>query len=319
MQPRLATPVTAGPLHHATLLVRDAAPVVAAYAALGLVPGAVATIRPAQAQAWGVAGLAGCAMTGLCAPGAARATPTDASSSQAESPGPAGTLLRVIEHADARPRPTRYSHGWMALEILVRDVDALARRLPAHGFEVVGPPADLDVSPNIRAMQVVGPAGEMLYLTQVKAAVPPFQIPLSASLPAAQPFGSLFIAVMSTPSRQAALAACAVLAPLQTLQFDTRITVLNRALSRDAQARWPVATVQFGGQCLFEIDEVQDPQVSAPPLCGARGAWPDAQPQGLQISPPHGLAWVTMQTHGPAASAALLELSPGAWLERLAW
>ena len=323
MPPRPATSFTAGPLCHATLLVREAAPVVAAYAAIGLVPGAAVTISPAQARAWGVPGLAGCAMTGLGVPGATRAAESfsqPVQHGQQGPAGPAGLLLRVIEHADARPRPTRFSHGWMALEILVRDVDALARRLPAVGFEVVGPPADLDVSPNIRAMQVVGPAGEMLYLTQVKAAVPPFQIPLSGALPATQPFGPLFIAVMSTPSRADALAACAVLAPLQTLQFDTRITVLNRALGHDAQARWPVATVQFGGQCLFEIDEVRDPQVGAPP-------------QGTPMSLPHGLAWVTMRTHEPvasvasaasavsaasAASAALLELSPGAWLERLA-
>jgi hypothetical protein len=41
-------------------------------------------------------------------------------------------------------------------------------------FQVIGEQVNLDVSDNIRAMQVIGPAGEALYLTQVKAEVPTF-------------------------------------------------------------------------------------------------------------------------------------------------
>lgn len=307
----------AGPLCHATLIVRQLEPVAQAYRALGLSPTAEPmSVDPAQAQAWGHPMLQNCRQQMLA--------------TQAQG-GAAAPLLRLIEHPNARPRPTRFSQGWLALEILVRDVDALAAHLSAAqasatgaitgvrtcvasddsspGFDIVGPPADLDVSPAIRAMQLVGPAGEMLYLTQVKAPVPPFDIPLSSSLaPSSPALGPLFIAVLSTPSRSATLAACAPLRPRQILQFDTKITVLNRALGHDITRRWPVATAQWAGASLFEIDEVADPQVTAAPLAT------DALPCGL--------AWVTMVV--PAALSAtlppgrLFAVSPGAWVETVA-
>lgn len=273
----------AGPLRHATLIVADARPLVEAYAALGLVAGAAQTIDGSQARAWGQPALARRHMVPL-----------------ATRPG-GDPLLRLIEVPAAPPRPTRHSHGWLALEILVRDVDDLAARLSGPGWQIVGAPADLDVSPSIRAMQVVGPAGEMLYLTQVKAPVPPFQIPLSDALPAQQALGPLFIAVMSVPSRSDALAACAGLAPLQTLQFETKVSVLNRTLGRDLATRWPVATTQWAGQCLFEIDEVVDRQVGAPAAPGVL---------------PTGLAWIGIEVRG--AAPALRELAPGVWIEPLA-
>ena len=280
--------VAAGPIRHATLIVADTAPLVAAYAHLGLVPTDEARIDADRAAAWGAAAsaLAGCRDLWL---------------------GPAGAppLLHLIERPGTAARPTRREHGWLALEILVRDVDAIAARLAAAGgggFELVGPPADLDVSPAIRAMQLVGPAGEMLYLTQVKAAVPPFAIPLSYTLPVERDLGALFIAVLSTPSREATLTACAKLGAGAMLRFDTRITVLNRALGRPIETRWPVATVQWAGESLFEIDEVvADEMRPATPALGA----------GL----PAGLAWVTMQGSDADTSPALRELSPGAWLE----
>ena len=182
----------------------------------------------------------------------------------------------------------------------MRDVDALAAALVPGHFDIVGAPADLELSPAIRAMQLVGPAGEMLYLTQVKAPVPPFALPLSRELPPAQAIGPLFIAVLSTPSREAVLRAIAPLSPLSTLCFDTKVTVLNRALGRALEARWPLATAQFAGQCLFEIDEVVDARVK-----------PASAPEAL----PAGLAWVTMSA--PGGSEPLREISPGAWLETL--
>jgi hypothetical protein len=263
----------AGPIAHATLIVSDAAPLVAAYAPLGLAARSGGTVDAATAAAWGQPRLAGCRVTWL------------------------GSLLRLLVVPGAPPRPTRHSHGWLALEVLVRDVDALAPKVAAAGFQVVGPPADLDVSPAIRAMQAIGPAGEMLYLTQVKAPVPPFDIPLSATLPPGTGLGPLFIAVMSTPSREGVVAACEPLAPRQVLRFDTKITVLNRALGHDIARRWPVATVQWAGSALFEVDEVVDPAVAPAP-----------EAAGL----PAGLAWITLRGR---AAAPLVQLSPGAWLE----
>jgi hypothetical protein len=280
---------TAGPIAHATLIVDDATALASAYAGLGLSAHAGGTVDRATAAAWRQPTLAGRAVTWL--------TPA----------GGTQPLLRLIEVPGTPPRPTRFSHGWLALEVLVRDVDALAPQVAAAGFEIVGPPADLDVSPAIRAMQAIGPAGEMLYLTQVKSPVPPFEIPLSAALPAGVDIGPLFIAVLSTPSREAVIAACEPLAPRQALRFDTKITVLNRALGHEIGKRWPVATLQWADFSLFEIDEVIDPAV-VPAAPAATATSPPALPPGL--------AWITLRT-APGTPHALVELSSGAWLETL--
>ncbi len=267
---------TAGPLLHATLIVNDAAPLLRAYGALGLDVTAHWVVSAETAAAWAQPALARRHVTELGCGG--------------------HTLLRLMEVPGAPARATRYSHGWLALEVLVRDVDALAAPAAAAGFEIVGAPADLELSPAIRAMQIVGPAGEMLYLTQVKAPVSPFELPLSSDIDSAHNVAALFIAVMSTPSRAAAIAACAPLHPRATLQFETKVTVLNRALGRDITTRWPLTTLQWAGQSLFEIDEVVDAQVVTPQA----GALPS------------GLAWVSLQGDGPRP---LREISPGAWLE----
>ena len=85
--------------------------------------------------------------------------------------------LRLVEAPGARRVRPMHRHGWLSLEVLVGDVDALAAALPAD-WERLCPPADLDVSPDIRACQVLGPCGELYYLTTVKAQVPPFELPL---------------------------------------------------------------------------------------------------------------------------------------------
>ena len=89
--------------------------------------------------------------------------------------------VRIVSNPEAAPARPFLELGWLALEVLVSDVDALGERLADSPFEIFRPPADLDVSDDIRAMQVIGPAGEVLYLTQVNGAVEPFDIPMARS------------------------------------------------------------------------------------------------------------------------------------------
>ena len=103
----------------------------------------------------------------------------------------------MIEDPAAVPGEPMHRHGWLSLEILVGDVDSLAAGLEAP-FTVLGPPANLELSDAIRASQVLGPCGELLYLTQIKAAVPPFDLPMTDATVAVP-----FIGVMSTPDREA--------------------------------------------------------------------------------------------------------------------
>jgi len=78
-------------------------------------------------------------------------------------------------NAGAVGRPVR---SLSAAELIVDDVDALAAELASSPFRIIGGPADLSFSDQIRAMQVVGPAREVLYLTQADQ-----MPPAAASLP----------------------------------------------------------------------------------------------------------------------------------------
>ncbi|MEP5763651.1 MAG: hypothetical protein ABJ308_03625 [Halieaceae bacterium] len=159
--------------------------------------------------------------------------------------------LRVIHSPDVTPARPFLELGWMALEVLVDDVDKLAVRLADSPFEIYRPPADLDVSDAIRAMQVIGPAGEVLYLTQVNDAVEPFDIPRAQC-----PVDRLFIPVSSCLRRDEALAVYSKLGAKRKWTFDTRISSVNKAHGLDLSLRHPVATVQLAGQSMVEIDQL---------------------------------------------------------------
>ena len=161
--------------------------------------------------------------------------------------------LQIIEDPQATPRDSLATFGWLAMEMLVEDVDQLADGLADSPFELLRPPADLDVSDRIRACQARGPAGEILYLTQVKGDVPPFDLP-----PCQAAVDHLFIPVLSTPSRDRSLAQYAGISGNEGISFDTRITVINQARGFDLERRHPVATLQLAGQALIEIDQIAD-------------------------------------------------------------
>jgi hypothetical protein len=161
--------------------------------------------------------------------------------------------LHIVEHHDATERNSLDTYGWLAMEVLVENVDELADRLKESAFELLRRPADLDVSDNIRACQVRGPAGEILYLTQVRGEAPPFELPSCEA-----PVDHLFIPVLSTPSRDESLAGYSAISGNQGLSFDTKITVINQERGFEMDRRHPVATLQLANNALIEIDEISD-------------------------------------------------------------
>lgn len=169
--------------------------------------------------------------------------------------------LRVVEDRQlAAVEPFR-QNGWLSLEVVVADVDQLAEELKDSPFEIFRAPANLDVSADIRAMQVIGPAGEVLYLTQIDAAVPPFELPQASCR-----VDHLFIPVLSCQTRATALAFYQQFAPGREFVFDTRITSVNAAFGWPLERRHPVATVQLAGNTMIEIDEIP---AAAPRPCSA--------------------------------------------------
>lgn len=270
-----------GPVLHGTLVAPCADTVVAAYAGcFGFHVVSDQRIDPALAAAWDLAGVLGLRMVTMAtASGASR-------------------WLRVIEVPECVPAAPLRRHGWMALEVSVQDVDLLAvvLRAPGSPFRIIGQPAFLEISDKIRAMQVIGPAGEVLYLTEVRAPVPPFELPQRP----ADPVDCLFIPVLSAPDRASAARHYEQLAGRAALHVDTRITVLNAAFGCAPGFRYPIAVLQLAGCALIEIDEVGQAEAAPANACGL----------------PSGIAMVSLALAG-ATRPSLQRGAAGEWIELL--
>lgn len=205
--------------------------------------------------------------------------------------------------------------GWNASELIVADVDAMARQVADSPFEMVGEPRDLSFSSDIRAMQLRGPGAEIVYLTQFKRPVPGLDVP-----PARAPVDRCFIVIVGGTS----------LTRLQDFyhhSFDvpraaaveSRITTLSKALQVPIETLYPIAALPIGGQCLIEVDEMPD-QV------GARGNLPGHLPPGIAVVsfectavPEHGRRYGgnTGAPYGRGGEAAVIEGAGGELIELL--
>ena len=82
--------------------------------------------------------------------------------------GPASgedVFVRAVEIDPVPEFKTLTTHGWAAIEITVADVDAVMKKLEGSPFRVIGVPRALTSDSPLRAMQVVGPGEEVIYLT----------------------------------------------------------------------------------------------------------------------------------------------------------
>jgi len=159
--------------------------------------------------------------------------------------------LRLIEVKDAIVVEPFKHRGWMSLEVNVQDVDTLRSTLDGAPFEILGEPANLELTDDIRAMQLLGPAGEVLYLTEIRAEVPPFELPRARC-----PVDRLFIPVLLADNLDQATRCYERFPGTAALKFETKITVVNRARGLDVETRHPVSTIQLKGRNLIEIDQL---------------------------------------------------------------
>ncbi len=176
-------------------------------------------------------------------------------------------FIRFIESAEApRYTPLR-SHGWSAIEIVVQDLDRVAADFQASPFRVLGPPETLDLgfTDRIRAMQVAGPSGEVLYLTEISGPIPGFALPVAQSL-----VDGAFVAVLGASSLEASrLFYANLFATVPGPMLDARIGCLSTAHDLPSQTRYSLSTIALPDMCLIEIDAYPSGTASPPPTpCG---------------------------------------------------
>jgi hypothetical protein len=200
----------------------------------------------------------------------------------------APVFLQLVE----APRVAGYlplrSPGWAALELCVQDVHAVHERLQGGPFEIIGPPQPISSLPEIHPMQVQGPDGEIVYLTEIKRGGPGSGLPTPAA-----PIDTLFIVVLACTD----MAACAAwFAQQLPLVPDVPVAIpyrmLNRAFGLPAGTPHRLCTARMHGEIFLELDQLP-PQATPRP--------------GLPGELPPGLALVTLEVPD-------LDAVPGPWL-----
>ncbi len=159
--------------------------------------------------------------------------------------------LRLIE----RPRLPGFSAmakpGWTALELCVADIHETHRRMLQSPFVVVGPPNAIASLPTIHPMQVEGPDGEFVFLTQILAGGAAEGLPVAHA-----PIDTLFICVLGCqdlPSSAAWLAKSLGLAVAPPLDIPYR--TLSRALGMAPDTLHTIRTASRDGRLFLELDQ----------------------------------------------------------------
>lgn len=88
-----------------------------------------------------------------------------------------GQVLEIVEYSGCVPMEPFGAPGWAAIELLVLDLDEAYTNVQSLGLSVWGKPKPLSFTDKIRAMQVLGPAGELIYFTEQRAPVADWPLP----------------------------------------------------------------------------------------------------------------------------------------------
>lgn len=181
-------------------------------------------------------------------------------------------FLRFVEqpaHPDYRPLRT---YGWAAIEICVQDTLAVNARMEQSPFQIIGPPKALDGLPAIFPMQVQGPDGEIVYLTQIRDDLPAYDLPRAES-----PIDCLFILVLACSDMKGALAFAQERLGLSFgRDMAIQYTMLAKAFGKPPETLYTLATATHERDVFFEFDQY-------PPAATPRPSHPGHLPPGVAI------------------------------------
>lgn len=180
--------------------------------------------------------------------------------------------LRLVEqppHRDFEPLKT---YGWAAIEICVEDVLKANERLLHSPFEIIGPPREIDGLPAIYPMQVKGPDGEIVYLTQIRSDLPAYDLPRASA-----PIDRLFIFVLACSDMHASIRfAVEKLGLAFGRDMQIVYTMLANAFGMPHEKLHTISTVVHGRDVFFEFDQY-------PPAATPRPQHKGQLPPGVAI------------------------------------
>ena len=163
----------------------------------------------------------------------------------------ADCFIRLVEQPDHPEFKPTTTYGWAAYELSVQDVFGWPDRLQGSGFDIVGPPKELEGMPFFVPMQVLGTGREMIYLNEVRENMPSTDLPKAQSLT-----DQIFIVILASPDR-----AETVRWYEEKLGFDAGDTfslaysMINNAFGLPADTRSDLTMVQSGRLPIVEVDD----------------------------------------------------------------
>lgn len=230
--------------------------------------------------------------------------------------GDGRTYIRFVESRTAADYLPFKHFGWNAAELMVQDTDAAAEKLADSPFKIIGPPADLSFSDKIRAMQVVGPAGESLYLTSFKERLPEFDTPEARHF-----IDRVFIVILGVESAAGLNSAYTELFGLPSASvIPGVISVISQAHGLPAETQHELAAITLEGQSFLEVDTMPSTSLPRPELAGELPAAISMVTFGTDSleplldrlrTPPRSIALPPYY----GRRAGLLEGSAGEWIE----
>lgn len=193
------------------------------------------------------------------------------------APNTAGRAMAVMRPASGTdvfirfveaPRVADYqplrSYGWAAIELCIEDVAATYAQMKVSPFQIIGAPQRMAGLARIHPMQVVGPDGEVIFLTQTQIGGPSPRHPVARA-----PVDMLFIAVLATRDMPAT---AEWFRKIFGLGIDPPLTlpygVLSRAFGLAPEHIHQLTTVVSGQRVLVEVDEYPAQAVQRPQLSG---------------------------------------------------
>ncbi|MFL6118436.1 hypothetical protein [Actinophytocola sp.] len=216
-----------------------------------------------------------------------------------------GGVIQMVEGAATPGYLPMRSFGWAALELSVADVDVVFAGLGA-GFTTLRAPAPLTgrAGAVLRSAQVAGPTGEVLYLTEIRGELPPFELPGRPD-PGVGAVDGVYGVVYAAEDLE--LARTWWEETFSVRRCSDRfgaIGVLNQAFGLPASAVHRLSSVQLAGRNLVEINQY-------PPLAVRRPVLSGALPPGVAVvvvDAPKSAPRVLVTPDG-----AILELRPSAF------
>jgi hypothetical protein len=185
----------------------------------------------------------------------------------------APVYIRFVEDETVADYVPMTSQGWNATELLVTDPDAIAASMQDSLFDVVGPPKDLWPAPDApRAMQAIGPGGELLYLTRNNQAAG--ALGLDDTMPQTE---RAFIMVLGGASMGDMTEFYGGQLELQVdPPMPFKISMISRANELDPETAYPLTIAYTAPGYLIEMDEL-------PETIGPRAVAAGHLPPGIAI------------------------------------